>query len=107
MGTWKIDTNITHLENPIFIKQNKSGEFNHLKKKKIASKTQGWKSKFLSSAGKAILIISECNPKLICKKVDFWFPSFDRIQNFDSNRYCALKEWKTIYKPKEMGGLGN
>lgn len=109
----KIDQNIDYMSNPLFIQRNRTRAFKRIIER-IASKIEGWRSKFLSSACKAIIIRPVLQstaiyttstfkiPKSVCKKVDSLICKFRWNSKFSSDRFGTFKKWKDICKPKEM-----
>lgn len=101
---------------PLFLHHKKSIAFEDLKSK-ISSRISGWKSKFLSQAGRTTLIKTAANeipaykmflflfPKSFCLDLDvmlriFWwgFPQ-------EKNKNLTLLSWKSICTPKSIGAL--
>lgn len=87
-------------------------------KEKIQLCLASWKQKLLSTVGKTTLINSIIHailnyimstfkiPLTVYKVLDavacrFWWGGVE-----DKKRYCALKNWRSISTPKEIGGLG-
>ena len=86
-------------------------------KEKLEQKLGGWQNRFLSPAGKEVLLKAvalalptytmSCFllPKTLCKKIvalmaDFWW------KNNKDSRGMHWKTWSHMRKPKEKGGLG-
>jgi hypothetical protein len=105
-----------YLGMPTQIGQSKQAGFNFILDK-LKSKLKGWKERFLSSAGRGILIsvviqalptyIMSCFllPKAMCEKIEqaickFWWGSTDNQQKI---HWKAKRE---IFKSKLAGGLG-
>ncbi|KAJ4787196.1 RNA-directed DNA polymerase (reverse transcriptase)-related family protein [Rhynchospora pubera] len=83
---------------------------------KIEGKLQGWKSQFLSQAGKVVLIKSVIEPTLHYAMSTTCIPKgvLQKIQNMirkffwckGSQQRIPLVAWKHITQPKSKGGLG-
>lgn len=86
-------------------------------KENLNKRVHGWQTKFLSPAGKEVLLKAVAMalptytiacfllPKTVCKQImavmsDFWWRN-----NKDSKR-MHWKSWDNLCKPKECGGLG-
>ncbi|XP_031115795.1 uncharacterized protein LOC116019654 [Ipomoea triloba] len=84
---------------------------------RITTKLQGWKTKYLSLAGRHVLAQSVLSsipyylmqtsllPKGLCDNID------RKIRQFiwggpDLKRSCNLVKWEVVTKPKAVGGLG-
>ncbi|XP_073051225.1 uncharacterized protein [Primulina eburnea] len=84
---------------------------------RIKARLEGWKTKYLSFAGRQVLAKSVLNaiplysmqtsllPLGICSEIE------KTIRNFlwggsNEERKCHLIKWETVTKPKELGGLG-
>lgn len=86
-------------------------------KANLNKKVHGWQTKFLSPAGKEVLLKAVAMalptytmscfliPKTICKQImsimsDFWW------QNNQESKGMHWKSWESLCKPKSGGGLG-
>ena len=86
-------------------------------KERVWRKLQGWKEKILSQAGKDILLKAvvqaiptfamSCFKLLVglCKDIEVMIRKFWWGQQ-DDHRNVHWKNWKTLCKAKEDGGLG-
>jgi hypothetical protein len=101
---------------PALIGRSRISSFNHIKGR-IWAKLNGWKEKFLTHAGKEILLKAMiqaiptytmsifCLPKTLTKEINslmgkFWW-SFK-----DNTNKIAWMSWKRMGRSKEFGGLG-
>ena len=99
----------------VFGRQKK--EFEKLKER-IYIRLEGWKNKMLSRVGKPTLIKAVVQaiptysmsifkiPKGVCEEMDVITRRFWWGVKSGKHNYLALKAWKDICKPKEVGGLG-
>jgi hypothetical protein len=101
---------------PALIGRSKRAIFNGLKER-IVSRLQGWKEKFLSKAGREILIKAVAQaiptytmncfrlPKTWCDEVNSLIAQYWWRQNTDKRKIHWLK-WDKLCTAKEDGGLG-
>lgn len=100
--------NYIYLENALILGKNHEKEFHKLKER-VQIHLEGWQSKLLSKVGKATLIKSVVQalhvytmvtfkiPKIICEDLDSLVRRFWWGTKKCSNRYLALKSWKSIF----------
>ena len=107
--------NERYLGLPIYLGRSKTKAFGYLKER-IWKKIQGWKEKFLSKAGKEILVkaVAQAIPIYAMSCFDITKTFCDEISNMvcrywwnnqDEDRHHWLG-WKCLSKPKCDGGLG-
>lgn len=117
LGFKEMGPKAIYLRNSFILGRNKTKEFFNLKER-IKSRLGGWNKHLLSKAGKATLIKSVIQamptymmatyllPLKVCEDLDalvrkFWWETKPKASGF-----LALKAWKDVYKPKELGGFG-
>lgn len=106
-----------YLGSPFCKLKSKHADFNFIAEK-MAAKLSGWKSKFMSLAGRATLIRSVTFvipsysmqmfllPVSLCEKFDRLNRHFLWGVNEDRKWFLALRSWDRICIPKSTGGLG-
>jgi hypothetical protein len=102
---------------PTYIGRERSRAFVYLKEK-ILRRIRGWKEKFLSKAGKEILIkaVAQAIPtyamacfdltKSLCDEITQAICQFWWSQQEDEHRAHWIS-WEKMMRPKEEGGLGS
>ena len=85
---------------------------------RVINRLAGWKSKFLSFAGRTVLVKSVMSampnhvmqgvtlPSHLCEKLDKINRDFLWGYSTDGKKKMHLVGWNKIIKPKEQGGLG-
>uniref|UniRef100_A0A2N9EC60 Reverse transcriptase domain-containing protein n=1 Tax=Fagus sylvatica TaxID=28930 RepID=A0A2N9EC60_FAGSY len=101
---------------PALVGRSKEQAFKGLKDR-IARKIQGWNERFLSKAGREVLIKAVAQaiptftmscfslPKSFCKDVDALVANFWWGQSKEGNK-IHWANWKKMCMPKEKGGMG-
>ncbi|KAH7515208.1 hypothetical protein FEM48_Zijuj10G0002700 [Ziziphus jujuba var. spinosa] len=117
LGFRDMGSKAVYLGNSLVLGRNKTKEFFRLKEK-VNCRLEGWNKHLLSKAGKATLIKSVLQaipsyimtthllPTGICDDLDALVRKFWWKSNPKTSGYLALKAWKDICKPKDLGGLG-
>ncbi|XP_075508178.1 uncharacterized protein LOC142545090 [Primulina tabacum] len=84
---------------------------------RIKSRLEGWKTKYLSFAGRKVLVQPVLNaiplytmqtsllPMGICSEIEKTIRNFLWGRQY-GERKCHLVKWEVVTKPKSMGGLG-
>lgn len=102
---------------PSLIGRSKKAIFNFLKEK-VWQRIQGWNTKLLSKAGKAVLlrnvaqaIPSYCMtcfliPKNLCKEIETMMNGYWWKSNSNNNKGIRWASWETMSMTKSKGGLG-
>jgi hypothetical protein len=110
-------TTAKHIGLPILYGKSKTAIFSDILDK-VNGKIEGWRSKTLSQAGKTTLIKSMvfALPSYamssfqfldgLCKQLDRAFKNLWWSFPKDKTRNLSLKSWKSLYLPKDQGGLG-
>lgn len=87
-------------------------------KERVWKRIQSWNSKFLSKAGKAVLIKSVAQaipsyymscfliPKTVCKELEIMMNGYWWQTNSTSNKGIRWPSWKKLSRAKCKGGLG-
>lgn len=106
----------SYLDLPALIGRSRISSFNYIKSR-IWSRMNGWKEKFLSHAGKEILIKAVLQaiptytmsvfklPITLCREINMLFCKFwwGHMENRDQ---MAWMSWKGLGRSKNSGGLG-
>ncbi|XP_026459959.1 uncharacterized protein LOC113360698 [Papaver somniferum] len=112
----RITKNDTYLGTPLFFNRSKSFNYQNFLDQ-VYNRVQGWKAKFLSQAGRTILICSVTSAMPMYQMMCFLLPNktLDKLnalqrefwwQKNKNNRGLHLKSWDFICTSKANGGLG-
>ena len=106
----------TYLGTPIFTTRRMASSYQYLVEN-ISKRIEGWQTKYLSMAGRAILIKAFITsiptyamqttllPQKICHQIDKLSRNF-LWEGSDQHRCCHMVSWDSVTLPKEAGGLG-
>ncbi|KAH7524604.1 hypothetical protein FEM48_Zijuj06G0137000 [Ziziphus jujuba var. spinosa] len=106
-----------YIGNSLVFGRNKTKEFHNLKER-IKNRLEGWNKHLLSKSGKATLIKSIIQAMPTYSMANFQLPTYRYEElnglvckfwwetNPNATGSLALKAWKDICKPKELGDLG-
>ncbi|XP_021623023.1 uncharacterized protein LOC110622729 [Manihot esculenta] len=117
LGVQEVENHDNYLGMPSVVGRDKKLIFNYVVNK-VAKRIQGWKTKFLSKAGKDILLrtIAQSVPNYIislfllpvdtCKDIEIIMNSFFWGNGKDNGDGIRWFRWKRLAVPKVAGGLG-
>ena len=106
----------TYLGTPIFTTRRMASSYQYLVEN-ISKRIEGWQTKYLSMAVRAILIKASITsiptyamqttllPQKICHQIDKLSRNF-LWEGSDQHRCCHMVSWDSVTLPKEAGGLG-
>ena len=112
-----MDTSARYLGNPLILFKNHYNDFFFLKEN-LLKRIEGWKTKFLSRAGRSTLIqvvtvavpiytlSSFIIPTRLCKEMDAINREFWWKINANSVRSLKLVSWSSICQPEVCEGVG-
>ncbi|XP_060965607.1 uncharacterized protein LOC115718055 [Cannabis sativa] len=91
------------LGNPLFLKGNRSSDFEFILDK-ISARLEGWRARLLSQAARGMSVF--VLPRKIINQIDAVLRRFWWTGQSKEGRFLALKAWDTLCKPKQCGDLG-
>ena len=117
LGVFNSIEHSKYLGLPSLIGRSKKVVFRYLKVK-VWQKIQGWNTKILSKAGKAVLLRSVAQtipsytmscfliPKTLCQEIERMMNAFWWKSNSSNNKGVKWLSWSRMSMSKEKGGLG-